>query len=68
MALRCITLDRRHEELKAVIYDFCESWAGKHAGEFLQGCWGTLLVDDFAGYKQLMREEIRGLRDFLCQP
>ena len=27
----------RHEEMKAVVYDFCESRAGKHAGEFLRG-------------------------------
>lgn len=49
----------RHEELKAVVYDFCESRAGKHAGEFLQGWGGTLLVDDFADYKQLMGDDIR---------
>lgn len=48
----------RHEDLKAVVYDFCESRAGKHAGEFLKGWRGTLLVDDFAGYKQLMGEHI----------
>ena len=48
----------RHEEMKAVVYDFCESRAGKHAGEFLKGWSGTLLVDDFAGYKQLMGDKI----------
>ena len=48
----------RHEDLKAVVYDFCESRAGKHAGAFLNGWRGTLLVDDFAGYKQLMGEHI----------
>ena len=45
--------------MKAVVYDFCESRAGKHAGEFLQGWSGTLLVDDFAGYKQLMGEKVQ---------
>lgn len=49
----------RHEDMKAVVYDFCESRAGKHAGEFLQGWSGTLLVDDFAGYKQLMGEKVQ---------
>lgn len=49
----------RHEQMKAVVYDFCESRAGKHAGEFLKGWIGTLLVDDFAGYKQLMGERIQ---------
>lgn len=48
----------RHEDLKAVVYDFCESRAGKHAGAFLKDWRGTLLVDDFAGYKQLMGEHI----------
>lgn len=48
----------RHEEMKAVIYDFCESRAGKHAGEFLKGWSGTLLVDDYAGYKQLMGDKV----------
>ena len=44
----------KHEALKAVVYDFCEGRAGAHARAFLQGWQGTLLVDDFAGYKQLM--------------
>ena len=48
----------RHEDMKAVVYDFCESRAGKHAGEFLQGWSGTLLVDDYAGYKQLMGDKV----------
>ena len=38
--------------------NFCESRAGKHASEFLKGWSGTLLVDDFAGYKQLIGEQI----------
>ena len=49
----------RHEDVKAVVYDFCESRAGKHALAFLQGWSGTLLVDDFAGYKQLMGAAIQ---------
>ena len=49
----------RHEQTKAVVYDFCESRAGKNAAEFLQGWSGTLLVDDFAGYKQLMGEKVQ---------
>ncbi len=48
----------RHEQMKAVVYDFCESRAGKHASEFLKGWSGTLLVDDFAGYKQLIGKQI----------
>jgi transposase len=49
----------RHEVTRAVVYDFCESRAGKHACEFLKDWSGTLLVDDFAGYKQLMGEHIQ---------
>jgi transposase len=48
----------RHEDMKAVVYDFCESRAGKHAGEFLKGWSGTLLVDDYAGYKQLLGDAV----------
>ena len=48
----------RHEQIKAVVYDFCESRAGKHASAFLEDWSGTLLVDDFAGYKQLIGEQI----------
>ena len=49
----------RHEQAKAVVYDFCETRAGRHAASFLEGWAGTLLVDDFAGYKQLMGEQIQ---------
>jgi transposase len=49
----------RHEAMKAVVYDFCDSRAGKHALSFLQGWSGTLLVDDYAGYKQLMCEKVQ---------
>jgi transposase len=49
----------RHEQMKAVVYDFCESRAGKHALGFLQGWSGTLLGDDYAGYKQLMGDKVQ---------
>lgn len=39
------------EELKAVVYDFCESRAGEHARTFLGKWKGSLVCDDFAGYK-----------------
>lgn len=48
----------RHEPLKAVVYDFCESRAGSNAREFLGEWQGSLLVDDFSGYKQLMNGRI----------
>jgi transposase len=39
------------ENLKAVVYDFCESRAGEHAREFLGKWKGSLVCDDYAGYK-----------------
>ena len=40
------------EDIKAVVYDFCESRAGEHARAFLGEWQGTLVCDDFSGYKQ----------------
>jgi len=40
------------EDLKAVVYDFCESRAGEHARTFLGAWQGALVCDDFSGYKQ----------------
>jgi transposase len=48
----------QHEELKAVVYNFCESRAGSHAKAFLENWQGTLVVDDYSDYKQLMGERI----------
>lgn len=45
----------QHERLKAVVYDFCESRAGANASEFLQHWRGALMVDDYAGYKQVLK-------------
>jgi transposase len=42
------------ESVKAVVYDFTESRAAKHAEAFLQGWQGTLLCDDYSGYKPLI--------------
>jgi transposase len=39
------------EALKAVVYDFCESRAGEHARTFLGEWKGSLVCDDYAGYK-----------------
>jgi transposase len=39
------------EDLKAVVYDFCESRAGEHARTFLGEWTGSLVCDDYAGYK-----------------
>ena len=39
------------EDIKAVVYDFCESRAGEHARRFLGDWRGSLVCDDFGGYK-----------------
>jgi transposase/polyhydroxyalkanoate synthesis regulator phasin len=39
------------DDLKAVVYDFCESRAGEHARAFLGDWSGGLVCDDFSGYK-----------------
>lgn len=39
------------EDLRAVIYDFCETRAGEHARDFLGRWKGSLVCDDYAGYK-----------------
>ena len=40
------------EDMNAVVYDFCESRAGEHARKFLGHWQGSLVCDDFSGYKQ----------------
>jgi transposase len=39
------------EDLKAVVYDFCETRAGEHCRTFLGEWKGSLVCDDFGGYK-----------------
>ncbi|XAH21487.1 IS66 family transposase [Xylophilus sp. GW821-FHT01B05] len=39
------------EATRAVVYDFCESRAGEHARIFLGDWRGSLICDDYAGYK-----------------
>ena len=46
------------EPVKAVVYDFAESRAGKHAREFLGSWRGTLVCDDYAGYKALIAQGV----------
>jgi transposase len=46
------------EETRAVVYDFCESRAGEHAKVFLGDWRGSLVCDDFSGYKQLLTQGI----------
>lgn len=46
------------EDTKAVVYDFCDGRAGANARRFLGQWQGTLVTDDFAGYKQLYAQGI----------
>jgi len=41
-----------------VVYDFCESRAGENAKVFLGDWRGSLVCDDFSGYKQLMTQGV----------
>ncbi len=41
-------------DMRAVVYDFCESRAGEHARRFLGDWRGSLVCDDFSGYKALI--------------
>ena len=46
------------EPVKAVVYDFAESRAGKHAQEFLGSWRGRLVCDDYSGYKALIAKGV----------
>lgn len=47
-----------HDSVRAVIYDFAESRAGKHARDFLGDWRGTLVCDDYSGYKALIAQGV----------
>ena len=51
------------EDTKAVVYDFCASRAGDNAKAFLSTWRGSLVCDDFSGYKQLM---VQGVTEVGC--
>jgi transposase len=55
-----------HEDIKAVVYDFCESRAGANAKAFLEEWRGSLVVDDFSGYKQLMGDAQEQITEVGC--
>ncbi len=42
------------EDIRAVVYDFCESRSGEHARRFVGDWKGSLTCDDFSGYKALI--------------
>jgi transposase len=45
--------------IKAVVFDFAESRGGRHASEFLGRWRGTLVCDDYSGYKALFKLGIK---------
>jgi transposase len=49
--------------LRAVIYEFAPSRAGRHARAFLEGWQGKLVCDDFAGYKAGFEQ---GMTEIAC--
>jgi hypothetical protein len=48
----------RFEDLKAVVFDFCESRSGEHNRQFLGDWRGSLVTDDYSGYKYLFQNGI----------
>jgi len=48
-----------HDPTRAVIYDFAESRAGHHARDFLGEWRGTLVCDDYSGYKALIAQGVQ---------
>jgi transposase len=44
--------------IKAVVFDFADSRAGRHAKAFLGGWRGTLVCDDYSGYKALFDDGV----------
>lgn len=46
------------DPMKAVIFDFAEGRGGRHADAFLGEWRGTLVCDDYSGYKALFRQGV----------
>ena len=51
------------ETTKLVVYDFCESRSGEHARHFLGEWKGSLICDDYSGYKKGLAQ---GLMEVGC--
>lgn len=51
----------KNAAFKAVVYDFSESRAGKHARAFLGDWQGQLVCDDYAGYKACFEQGVTEL-------
>jgi transposase len=46
----------QHTDIRAVVFDFAEGRSGQHARLFLQDWSGTLICDDYQGYKALIKD------------
>lgn len=46
----------QHADIKAVVFDFAEGRSGQHAKAFLDSWNGTLICDDYQGYKALIKD------------
>jgi transposase len=46
----------QHADIKAVVFDFAEGRSGQHAKAFLDSWSGTLICDDYQGYKALIKD------------
>ena len=46
----------QHADIRAVVFDFAEGRSGQHAKAFLDGWSGTLICDDYQGYKALIKD------------
>jgi transposase len=42
---------------RAVVYEFCNSRQGQHAATLLEGFQGSLVCDDYSGYKALFKQQ-----------
>jgi len=49
-----------------VVFDFATSRSGSNAKRFLEHYGGALVVDDYAGYKQLFQRTPKPLREVAC--
>ena len=46
----------QHADVRAVVFDFAEGRGGQYAKAFLDGWSGTLICDDYQGYKALIKD------------
>ncbi|MEO8976974.1 MAG: IS66 family transposase, partial [Casimicrobiaceae bacterium] len=59
----CAGAARSASAAPIVVFDYCQSRAGKHADTFLGDWNGALMVDDFSGYKALFA---KGATELAC--